>query len=263
MTTAHVGNVAVGVNTPKLKCCCVLCSAIDELEKNELNKMMSVQEEQMDARSKRGFVKLIGKKTILSCYLDGVRFEALWDTGSMISVVDKTWVNSNFPGKKVYSIDEILDENTQFHAANSTEIEINGVILLYFTLKDNLEGFVLPLLVTNQELSNPILGYNVIEHLVLNGNKEEISMLKSCLINTCQTKIEPMIALIEEKAKAPDLLGSIKVSASMDIPAGSCSQIKGKMKILMDNDTQTIHFVPKITESFDDCLTFSGKYFKN
>ena len=43
----------------------------------------------------------------------------------------------------------------------------------------------------------------------------------------------------------------------MTIPAGSWSQTKSKVKILMDNDEQTIHFIPKITENVDDCVNFS------
>ena len=63
--------------------------------------------------------------------------------------------------------------------------------------------------------------------------------------------------LIQEKAKAPDFFGNIKVLSTMTIPAVSWSQIKSKVKILMDNDEQTIHFIPKIMENVDDCVNFS------
>ena len=43
----------------------------------------------------------------------------------------------------------------------------------------------------------------------------------------------------------------------MTIPTGSWSQIKSKVKILMDNDEQMIHVIPKITENVNDCLNFS------
>ena len=49
------GGVAVGINSPKDNCCCVLCAAIEKLEQIELNKKhknMSIRENQIDARSK-------------------------------------------------------------------------------------------------------------------------------------------------------------------------------------------------------------------
>ena len=71
---------AVDINSPKENSCCVLCSAVEELEQIELNekhKNMSVQENQIDMGSKRKVVKLIGQKHMLNCYSDGVCFEAL------------------------------------------------------------------------------------------------------------------------------------------------------------------------------------------
>ena len=99
MSTAHKGGVAVGMNSPEGNCCCILCLSTEELEQIELNKKhknMSVRGNQIDTKSKQKIVKLIGHKPMLNCYFNGVRFEALWDTGSMISVVTKTWVNSYF-----------------------------------------------------------------------------------------------------------------------------------------------------------------------
>ena len=75
-------------------------------------------------------------------------------------------------------------------------------------------------------------------------------MLKSCLISACPRKIDPMIVLIQERAKAPDFLGNIKVLSTMTVPAGSWSQTKSKVKILMDNDEQTIHFY---SENYGKC----------
>ena len=260
MSTAHKGGVAVGMNSPKGNCCCVLCLSIEELEQIELNKKhknMSVRGSQIDTKSKRKIVKLIGHKPMLNCYFDGVRFEALWDTGSMISVVTKTWVKSYFPEKKVYSVNEFFEENLQVKAANSTEMVFDGIILLNFSLREDLPGFILPFLITSQDVTEPILGYNVIEHLVVNGNKEEISLLTSCLISTCPSNVEPMIAFIQKRAKVPDFLGDIKVSSTVTIPAGSWSQLKSKVKILTDDDEQTIHFIPKMMENVDDCVNFS------
>ena len=106
------------------------------------------------------------------------------------------------------------------------------------------------------------MGCNVIEHLVVNGNKEEISLSTSCLISTCPSNVEPMIAFIQKRANVSDFLGDIKVSSTVTIPAGSWSQIKSKLKILTDDDEQTIQFIPKMMENIDDCVNLSGSVSK-
>ena len=76
------------------------CSAISELEKLELNKLYkdySIREEQIDSKTRSKFVKLVGEKPMLKCHLDGSDFDVLWDTGSMVSLVDKNWVKRHFP----------------------------------------------------------------------------------------------------------------------------------------------------------------------
>ena len=56
----------------------------------------------------------------------------------MISVVNKTWDDSYFPEQKVYSVNEFLEETLQFKAANSTEMVFDGIILLNFSMKEDL-----------------------------------------------------------------------------------------------------------------------------
>ena len=206
------------------------CSAIVDLRKLEANKLYhnhSVREEPMDVKSKRKIMRLVGEKPILKCLLDNKFFEVLRDTGSMISLVDKDWVEEHFPEKKIYYVDEFL-ENECLHvqAANSTEITYDGVILLKFSLKFHNDSFDVPVLVTNQKITEPILGFNVIEHLILNGTEEEHTMLESCLHSGTPFKIEPLISLIQEKAKVPDLLAEIKASNTIKIPAICTIQIK-------------------------------------
>ena len=48
-------------------------------------------------------------------------------------------------------------------AANKTKINLDGVILLDFGVDgvENEEGFVVPVVVSSEDLGEPILGYNV------------------------------------------------------------------------------------------------------
>ena len=113
------------------------CSAISDLEKLETKKLFqgfTVRQRQVDAKTQAKLVKLVGEKPMLRCRLDGKIVEVLWDTGSMVSLVGRKWVKENFPQKKIYSVREFLEEKEELKvtAANSSEVEIDGVILLHF-----------------------------------------------------------------------------------------------------------------------------------
>ena len=169
---------------------------------------------------------------MLNCYLDNKTFRVLWDTGSMVSVVDKKCVSQNFPEKELLSVDKVLGgENIQIKAANHTDISVEGVLLFEFSLCHDTSGFTVPFLVTDQNIAEPIVGYNVIEHLVVNCSDMDTMFLKSSLIGVSSNIFETVISLIQEKASEPDFLTIVKTNADVIIPAKSSTQIKGKIKL--------------------------------
>ena len=76
---------------------------------------------------------------MVKCNLDGKQFDMLWDTGSMICLVDLKWVKTHFPGKDILTVSEFLEregvEDLKLRAANATEIELDGVVVLEFSVK--------------------------------------------------------------------------------------------------------------------------------
>ena len=71
----------------------VYCGAINQLESLEKEKLYgssSVREKQLDFLRQAKIAKLVGQKPILTCQLSGKTAEVLWDTGSMISLVDRS-----------------------------------------------------------------------------------------------------------------------------------------------------------------------------
>ena len=140
----------------------VYCSAIVDLVKCEKEKIYgnhTVRQNQMDFKTKRKMMKLVGDKPMLNCQLGGRSFEMLWDTGSMISLVDRRWVNENFPDEKIHSVTEFMEDELNVRAANATSISFDGVVLVEFGLKDGGERFMVPLLVASDDIAGPILGY--------------------------------------------------------------------------------------------------------
>ena len=113
------------------------CAAITSLEKLELDKIYGkkkVQQNMGDEKLRRKIMKLVGNKPMLDCLLGGQEFQMLWDTGSMISLVDRWWVRKHFPNETIYPASNFVDQELNVQAANATTIDFDGVILLDFSL---------------------------------------------------------------------------------------------------------------------------------
>ena len=137
------------------------------------------------------------------------------------------------------------DRELNIKAANSTTIRFDGVMLLEFSV-DAGEGFLVPVLVASEDISEPIIGYNVIEHLVMKGTDEQKKALQAALKGkTNQLGIEPLVAWIEKKAQDRDFLAEVKTSTSIKVPAGHRKQIRCRVKAQSDGE-QTVFFTPKI-----------------
>ena len=79
--------------------------------------------------------KLVGNKPTIRCYLDGIESQLLWDTGSMVSIVDRAWVKNRFSYQTILPVSMFVDETLQLKAANSLEIKFDGVLFLDFGLE--------------------------------------------------------------------------------------------------------------------------------
>ena len=146
----------------------------------------------------------------------------------------------------------------QIQAANSPEISFEGVMLFDFCLQNDSKTVPVPFLVTSQEITERILGYNVIEYLVLQSNGKNEKLLNSCFsMDICVNKIEQVMEIIEEKAKTSDVLSEVKVSTNKVIYAGSSSYIKCKVKVAMDKNIQTVLFKHVMQYNVDEYLSFS------
>ena len=202
-----------------------ICFTIQDLERLETaKKYRELKDLEMGSRlsmtSNRDIIRLVGERTLVDVRLDGISCKCLWDTGSMISLINMKFLKGYIPNKKIYSIKEFLDNKfLSLSAANNTEVPIEGVVLLDFAV-DNATLFQVPFLVTNENLSNPIIGYNTIEHLVLNYKNVIPSMMKmlQCLsVDTAKS----MISAIEKAAEHSEHLGSVKI-ANPIVVLGNC-----------------------------------------
>ena len=226
----------------------MICGAIFELErmqKEDRYRNKTVHQNQVNRRIQLKMVKLVGSKPKIGCFVNGKLTKLLWDTGSMVSLVDRDWVAENAPGSTILPVTDFLDgEELKLSAANSTEIMFDGVILVNFGLEEGKDLFLVPVLVSSKPMAEPILGFNVIEHLVLEGDDGDRKMLGSCFKAKRSFDVDKFVALIQDKARSPDFLAEVRVPERVRVPAGHQRQIKCVVKERCEDDEQTVYFQP-------------------
>ena len=209
----------------------LVCAYIAELEKQqEVSQCVDVRKTDNVPLQNR-LVKLIGRKPLFDCKLSDVESQVLWDTGSMVSLVELAWVNANFPTAQVRPLSDFLEKGktVKFTAANNTEVSMVGCVVLRFTLGEN--SFPVPFLVTDSELSQPIVGYNVIENFIRTGKPEDVVNL---LINSTRDvgadKIKVMVNLVSQTSEGEDFLGNLHAVKPCVIPPKSSARIRCRVR---------------------------------
>jgi hypothetical protein len=52
---------------------------------------------------------LVGKKCLIDCHIQGQGVQALWDSGSQVTIIDELWKEVHLPHTRLRDISEILD----------------------------------------------------------------------------------------------------------------------------------------------------------
>ena len=77
------------------------CPWITQLEEHETTKRMKSEVNMVDSEKlplplKRKLVKLVGEKPLVMVKLNGRETKGLWDTGAMVSLMNKDYLEENF-----------------------------------------------------------------------------------------------------------------------------------------------------------------------
>ena len=232
-----------------------LCTAIQELEAIENRKKLvfSVRETgQVHVQNR--LIQLVGEKPFLNCSLNSVNCDALWDTGSMVSLLSFDWFRERFPDEAILSVSEFLEgDNLHLCAANNTNVQVEGVAILEFSMGDNFKVPV-PFLLTKDCLKNPIIGYNVIEHLVsCDKNLELPALMKKSFPVVSDKTAKSVVNLIRGSLSKPEESNAKTVSKTI-IPPNSRCRVKCKTGIEVTETEQSIIYTP---EMFDSELEFN------
>ena len=224
-----------------------LCGHIQTLESIESAKKVlpafSVRElNQVKVKVRQGLVKLVGEKPLLKCTIGGSKSEALWDTGAMVCMISTTWLEENEPDARIMSIEEFLEGDTlHLCAANNTGVDVAGVVELTIGIGENFQ-VTAPFLVTNDKISTPIVGYNLIKYVVTQEIQELPGLLKASLPCVTTTwKAEAVISLIQEDMADEE---EVKVAKRIVIPPNARSRVKCRTGFRSAEEKQNVIFSP-------------------
>ena len=100
--------------------------------------------------------KLVGRRNIVSCLLQGKKVDAPWDTGAQACIISKSWKGAYLPDVPVGDISELLGERQlDLQVVNGTAFLYDRWIeLVQFQLLGEygqIETMTLPILVSRQD----------------------------------------------------------------------------------------------------------------
>ena len=84
---------------------CTDISKLESLEKEKLKDYSVREKETLPIKLRNNLVKVVGEKPLINCYMNDVKIKGLWDTGSMISLLGKKWLDEKFPSVVTLSLE--------------------------------------------------------------------------------------------------------------------------------------------------------------
>lgn len=202
-------------------------------------------------RTKTKVVKLVGQQCVVSCLLNDISVEVLWDTGAQVSLVHSNWLSKFFPGLKLRSVNELTEGGFDIKSACGSEIPILGWIPLKFQLPSKEASDQVPLIVPflvsdTAGLDRPILGFNVIVEM-FSGNlvSSVISQLGCAMIDVPRDKIKVLSDYLSKELS--EQICNVKTGKVKNvITPGSFSVLRVSVHSAVTEGSMTALFVPKV-----------------
>ena len=231
-----------------------ICPHICSLEKFETEKRISKEiftndSEKLPYKMKLKLIRLVGERPVVSIFLENMCVNGLWDTGAMVSVINDKFLNEHFPMVKIRPVEEIIGtHDINVSVANQGALNVKGIAILDFGVDKEQRLFQIPFLVTSDEIANTIIGYNTIEHLVVNfGDKIDLSASLMKVIRSLSiSNAENMVNLVQMGGKINQLSGEVNLNTTVNINPGCIERVRCRINNLDVNNifNKVILFTP-------------------
>lgn len=109
---------------------------------------------------------------MVNCFIQGQNVQALWDSGSQVTIIDELWKEVHLPDIKLRHISDILDVTPalDIKAANGESMPYTGWVEITFRLASGAaaktEVIAPTLVMKGSKLAQPIIGSNVIKIII-------------------------------------------------------------------------------------------------
>ncbi|GAA6092353.1 uncharacterized protein LOC106567938 [Tachysurus ichikawai] len=206
--------------------------------------------------------ELVGKKCVIRCFLNKQKTQALWDTGSQICAIDEVWKKSHLPDVPLRDVSELVDplDPLQIEAANGTEMPYVG--WLEVTAGD--DPLLIPMLVLKgKQQQCPIIGFNVIERLVLDTLQNQTKHVdKNNLVEAVRMAFPHL-----RKNKAKTFINAVSIGQTCDhdvktvnervsVPKRTSIQIECQVQASPFREDNTLIFEPDKNPRWPEGLEF-------
>ena len=161
-------------------------------------------------------------------------WEGLWDTGSMVSLVNLDWVKTEFNDIQIDSIESFVGDKSPLKTANNTEMKIIGTLTFGFSIPNLQNRFTVPFVVASNDIANPVIGFNIIIEILVKGNSSDsFNPILNIFSNMKYSKTELITNLIQKNSKISDVTGTVKSAVNIKITPNSFSFVKCKLKAML------------------------------
>ena len=205
----------------------------------------------LSTKQKHKVTGLIGETCLVKVLLNNKLSSVLLDTGAQVSVINDKYLRDNFPHVGEYPVNELLDEPDALRVqrGNQTDIPFSKYTVVNLCVGEGQDKCHLdvPFLITTDQISNPILGFNAIKHIAqTTDDKLLIKLFQTSFDQTDVNRIQAIVSLLQ----TPDLVEStVKVKGkNIVVPAGCIVEVPCKANIGNLSQTQPMTFQQEETE---------------
>lgn len=147
--------------------------------------------------------KIIGNKCLVSCCLNDIPTNCLYDTGAQVSLISREWIAKHQPNIDIEDISTLLDEEDLIlKTADNSKLEYDGWTMIDFQINgvEHKNHLQVPFLVVEKPIETPIIGTNIIEEIinrVRNNNQDETKLLSKLFQSKTETQVTQLVNIIQ------------------------------------------------------------------
>jgi len=223
----------------------------------------------IDPQKHDKLIRLVGNRYLLDGKINGQKTQPLFDSGAQVSILPRWWLSQYEPHLKIRNVSELLDENEQLvlKTADNSDLPFLGFVELDFQLphwKDT-QAIKVPFLVPETQVDNIIIGYNVIEEILMNPNKYDLtesdilSNLQHLMPSVSQSKVKGIVQLIQTQNR--EFFCDVKTSKNIvKLPGGSSINVSCRVNTGPIKARSPVLFEPAVADNLPDCLTVDSVF---